>query len=114
MTSNTTPCSTFVLPVPKEIMIVNNANNSNTIDLASIPRVMVNPVKIETIATAGMVSPILARAEPSARLRLVCKRLFRADLSAAKPSGNRITNATITHTSDFGAPNYNTIFYCRP
>ena len=47
---------------------------------------------------------ILAKADPSARLRLVCSLFLRAALNAANPSGNKITNAMIIPTSDFGAP----------
>ena len=49
----------------------------------------------DTIATAGIVSPMLAMAEPSARLMLFCSLLMRADFAAASPSG-RSTIAAIT------------------
>ena len=49
-----------------------------TVDLMSRPSVSVQPVASETMATAGIVSPMLASAEPSARFRLVCSRLARA------------------------------------
>ena len=45
---------------------------------------------IETIATAGIVKPMLAKAEPSARFRLVCRRLTRAARSAASKTQPKI------------------------
>lgn len=105
MTSNTTPWRIVVRPVPNDNMLVNKAKINNSVDFVSIPSVTENPVKTDTIATAGMVSPILASAEPRARLRLVCNLFFRAALNAAKPSGNKITSATIIPTIDLGAPN---------
>lgn len=64
-----------VRPVPKENEATSNDSKSNTVDFASIPRVRFHPLMSETSATAGIVKPILASAEPNARLRLVCKRL---------------------------------------
>src|SRR5580658_4932962 len=59
---------------------------------------------IERKLTAGMVSPMLASADPNARLRLVCRRFARAARSAASPSGSSTMPAMITPTSAFGAP----------
>ena len=59
---------------------------------------------METTATAGMVRPMLASAEPSARFMLVCKRLSRAARKAAKPSGSNTSAAIIGTTTVFGAP----------
>ena len=71
MTSNTTPCRIVVLPVPNDSMIVNRARSNKSIDFVSIPSVTEKPANTDTIATAGMVSPMLANAEPSARFKLV-------------------------------------------
>ena len=58
----------------------------------------------ETTATVGMVYPMLAMAEPSARLMLFCSRLRRADFVAASPSGMSTITATTTPTKAFGSP----------
>ncbi len=93
-----------VRPVPQDSMMVNKDKTNSTFDFVSMPMVTGMPVIIDTIATAGMARPMLASAEPKARLRLVCKRFFRAACKAARPSGNSITNATIIPTNDFGTP----------
>jgi hypothetical protein len=72
MTSNTTPCRIVVLPVLRERMITNKDNRKSTVDPAPIPRDRGRLVYNETKETVGMVSPILARAEPRERLRLRC------------------------------------------
>ncbi len=46
----------------------------------------------EARATAGMVRPMLAMAEPSARFRLVCTRSRRAERTAAMVSGSRTSS----------------------
>lgn len=53
---------------------------------------------------------MLASAEPSAKLRLVCSLFFTAALKAAMPSGRRTIAAMITPTRDLGAPTYKTDF----
>ena len=83
MTKCTTPCSTVVRPVPKDSVATSSDSISKIDALASSPSVSVQPVLMETMATAGMVRPMLASAEPRARLRLVCRRLARAARSAA-------------------------------
>ena len=52
----------------------------------------------------GMVSPMLAIAEPSARLRLIWVRPRRAALSAAIDSGSSTSSAMITPTTAWGSP----------
>ncbi|MNR22415.1 hypothetical protein D3C85_1393640 [compost metagenome] len=94
----------LVRPEPKETIMVNWANKSNTIDFVSIPKLMVRPDTSETIETAGMVRPIVASADPKAKFKLVCNLFFRAALYAAKPSGSKTTAAITTPTKDFGAP----------
>jgi hypothetical protein len=76
----------------------------STVDLASIPSDSGSPVDSDTSATAGMVMPMPARAEPSARFRLVCRRSARAAWSAAIDSGSSTTPAMMMPTSDSGAP----------
>ena len=61
----------MVRPVLRERLDTNSDRRSSTLDLISNPRVSVQPVVSDTIATAGIVSPMLASAEPSARFRLV-------------------------------------------
>ena len=48
-----------------------------------MPRLNGKLKKIANAATVGMVKPILANAEPSARFRLLCRRLALAALTAA-------------------------------
>ena len=60
--------------------------------------------QIVATASAGMVRPMLAMAEPSARLRLICTRLRRAALTAASVSGARTRMAMTTPTKDGGRP----------
>ena len=58
----------------------------------------------DTIATVGIVSPMVAMAEPSARLMLFCSRLTRADFAAASPSGSSTIAAMTTPTKACGSP----------
>ena len=60
--------------------------------------------QIEAIAIAGMVSPMLAIAEPKPRLRLIWTRPRRALRAAAKVSGASTSRAITTPTADCGAP----------
>lgn len=71
MTNSITPCNTFVRPVANEIAFTNKANINNTVDFISIPSVIVQPVTKEKIAIAAIVKPMVANAEPKAKLRLV-------------------------------------------
>ena len=61
-------------------------------------------IAIDTIATAGIERPMLASAEPSARLRLVCRRLALAARTADRPSGSRTIAAMAMPTTACGAP----------
>ena len=56
------------------------------------------------MATAGIVRPMLASAEPSARLRLVCSRSARAARSAAQVSGASTSMAMTMPTTVGGRP----------
>ena len=60
--------------------------------------------QIDATAMAGIVSPMLAIAEPSARLRLTWMRSRRALLTAVTASGSSTTRAITTPTADGGAP----------
>ena len=77
-TRSTDPCRTVVRPVPSESAQIKRDNMSSTVDFRSSPKVSVHPLIRATAATAGIVKPILASAEPNAKFKLVCKRLARA------------------------------------
>ena len=68
-------------------MVMSDKDN-NRVDFTSMPRIIGKPVKEGKTATAGIVNPMLARAAPSARLRLVCNRLFLA--ARQKPPGKAL------------------------
>lgn len=57
----------LVFPVARETVMIKRERPSNTVDLISIPKVILISLMTEIIAMAGMLSPILARAEPNAR-----------------------------------------------
>lgn len=76
MEIKTIPCIILVRPVVKEMVIINKESPSRSIDFKSIPRVILKSPMTEAMATAGILSPILASADPKARLRLVCNRLL--------------------------------------
>ena len=59
----------LVFPVAKEIVIINNDNPSKIVDLVSIPKLILIPVTTDVIAITGMLSPILAKAEPKAKFK---------------------------------------------
>src|SRR5450830_652855 len=93
-----------VLPVPRDSVVMMSESNNNTVDFASIPKLNCQPVINEIIATAGIVSPILANAEPSARLILVCRRLDRAAIIAVMIPTNSLGAPTAaTADSRLGA-----------
>jgi hypothetical protein len=100
----TIPWSTVVRPDPmvrREIMRVTASSNSS---LALRPSVRGLPRSIETLATAGIVSPMVANTDPRARFMLVCRRFAVAARYEASPSG-RSTNPAITiPTTLLGAP----------
>ncbi len=82
------PCSILVLPVLSDNTSTNKHNKNNTVDFISMPMVKDKSAYSEIMATAGMVSPILASAEPRERLKLFCSWFFPAVCTAAIPSGN--------------------------
>ena len=72
MTSSITPCRIVVLPVLNERMITNNDKRKSTVDPELMPRDKGKCVYNDTNETVGMVSPIVASAEPNERFRLLC------------------------------------------
>ena len=69
-----------------------------------MPRLSGKSKKMAMAAIAGMESPILAKAEPRAKFKLLCKRFALAARTAAKPSGNRTSRAMAIPTIVLGAP----------
>ena len=57
---------TVVRPVPSDSEATINDSTNNTVDLVSIPSESVQPVANDTMATAGIVRPMLANADPRA------------------------------------------------
>ena len=55
-------------------------------------------------ATAGIVRPMLASADPKAKFKLVCNLLARAAFKAAKNSGSNTKVAMTMPTTGLGAP----------
>jgi hypothetical protein len=102
--TSTNPCIIFVLPVASDTVIIKRESPRSTVDFMSIPKVMRNPVKTDINAMVGILSPILASADPKARLSEVWISLFSAALKAANPSGSSTTPAIIIPTKDLGAP----------
>ena len=98
------PWSRVVLPVAKVIAPIKKDKYIKTIFRELMPRLRCKLKKIAIAATVGMVSPILAKAEPSAKFKLLCKRLALAARTAAKPSGRRTNIAMAIPTIVFGAP----------
>ena len=71
MTSKITPCRTFVRPVANDNEETNNASNNKIVDFISMPKINVQPMINDKTATAGIVKPMLAIAEPKAKFKLV-------------------------------------------
>lgn len=74
-----------------------------------MPSVSGAPVQMNTAATVGIVRPMLASAEPSARFMLVCSRFARAAPTAASPSGSSTSAAIAMPTAASGAPSRSTV-----
>ena len=79
----TIPCSNVVLPIANVSAPIKKLRYISVIFNGLMPRLMGKSKKMANAATVGMVKPILARAEPSARFKLLCKRLALAALTAA-------------------------------
>jgi hypothetical protein len=71
-TSMITPCRSLVRPVRNHSNIIKRDNRNNTVDFIPMPSVSGSPLDNETKATAGIVSPMLASAEPSDKFKLDC------------------------------------------
>lgn len=69
---------TVTRPVLIDSEAINKDKINKTMDLLSSPRTRVISIAMATTATTGIVKPIVAKAEPSARFRLVCSWLFAA------------------------------------
>ena len=83
---------------------IKNDKYINVILRSLIPRLSGSLKKIAIAATVGMVKPILAKAEPKAKFRLLCKRFALAALTAANPSGINTSSAIAIPTIVLGAP----------
>src|SRR5205814_847005 len=90
------------LGMSREDVLMSSVTASSAVPLASRPSASGNPMKIATAATAGMVRPMLASAEPSARFRLVCMRLRNAARTAAVVSGSSTSSAITMPTTAGG------------
>ena len=64
ITRCTVPCMTVVCPVPSDNVATMIDNVNRTVHLTSMPSESVHPVTDETMATAGIVTPILAKLSP--------------------------------------------------
>jgi len=100
----TTPCNRVVLPIARVSAPIKNERYISVILRLLMPRLNGRLKTIAIIATAGMVSPILAKADPSAKFKLLCNLLALAALTAADPSGKSTSIAMEIPTTVFGAP----------
>src|SRR5438045_7258869 len=71
ITRCTTPCITCVRPETSVIDATTKLSMSSTSSFGSRPSASGTPSSIDATATAGIVKPMLASAEPNARFRLV-------------------------------------------
>jgi len=69
MAIRTNPCIILVRSVARETVIINKDNPKSSIDLLLIPNIIL--ISAITKAMKGILRPMLARAEPKAKLRLV-------------------------------------------
>lgn len=67
----TTPCSRVVLPIARVSAPIKNDKYISVMFRLLIPRLNGRLKKIAIAATVGMVNPMLAKAEPRAKLRLL-------------------------------------------
>src|SRR4051812_5286508 len=85
-------------------MLVTTVSANRTISLPSSPRTSGPLSQMEATAIAGMVRPMLASADPSARFTLVWRRFRSAARTAATVSGSSTSSAITTPTTASGAP----------
>ena len=67
----TTPCSRVVLPIASVSAPIKNDKYISVMFRLLMPRLNGRLKKIAIAATVGMVNPMLAKAEPRAKLRLL-------------------------------------------
>jgi hypothetical protein len=99
-----TPCSRVARPGTTVRTVTTTVRASSTIWVAPSPSSSGTSTQIVATAIAGMVSPMLAMAEPRARLRLVWMRSRSAFRDAASVSGSSTSSAITTPTNDAGRP----------
>jgi hypothetical protein len=104
LTRSTIAYKPFVCPLFSESITVKIERTSRTIDFMLKPRIRGKSIIVQTTTTVGILSPILANAEPRARLMLVWYWPRLAARIAAMPSGNKITAAIATPTNAVGKP----------
>jgi len=85
-------------------MLITTVSASSTSWMGPRPSTSGPLSQIEASAITGMVSPMLAIAEPYARFRLVWMRPWRAARAAARVSGSSTSAAITTPTKDCGNP----------
>ena len=79
----TTPCNKVVLPIARVSAPIKNERYIKVILRLLMPRLNGRLKNMAIAATVGIVSPILASADPNARFKLLCNRLALAALTAA-------------------------------
>ena len=104
ITKCTRPWSTVVRPVPKVITPTRRVIASSICSFRSSPSLSGSPNRMDMAATAGIVRPMLASADPKAKFKLVCNLLARAAFKAAKLSGSNTKVAMTMPTTGLGAP----------
>ncbi len=104
ITRCTAPCIMFVRPVAIVIVPMRKVSTSITRSLPPSPSWSLRPSTTDATATVGIVSPMLASAEPNARLKLVCSRSARAARTAAQVSGSSTSSAIAMPMTVLGAP----------
>ena len=101
-------CTMACSRVARPGMIVNGVattvRTNNTRCVGPNPRMSGVSTNWVISASAGIVKPMLATADPSARLSEVCRRPRRAALTAARVSGSSTSKAMTTPTKAEGRP----------
>ena len=77
------PCNRVVLPIASVKAPMKKDRYMSVIFRLLIPKLKGKFKKMAMAATVGMVSPILASAEPNAKFKLLCRRLALAARTAA-------------------------------
>ena len=79
----TTPCSRVVLPMARVSAPMKNDRYIRVIFRLLMPRLRGRLKTMAIVATVGIVSPMLANADPRAKFKLLCNLLALAALTAA-------------------------------